>query len=251
MKFGTKEIVAIGVPYLVAVGACYLFGYWGAFRINVLEYISFADVAKIALYPLIVSVGFIFVGVALPELACGASLRSGGGRETVIGQFILRYIRFFVIGIIFIIITLAIFGPEPHKWQTIAGLLCLFSIWLANSEKVIEIIPDAKFRNILIFLLVALPTFGFAYGRTDAYFVKKGYADNFIDIARSNLPLIDDGKNRVAYLGLLGNLYVLREGKTGHIVFVKQRDDSPLFLVPKNDSASPSMPQPATQACPG
>jgi len=47
MNFGIKEAFAVVVPYLIAVGACYLFGYWGAFHINVLEFISFADLASV------------------------------------------------------------------------------------------------------------------------------------------------------------------------------------------------------------
>ncbi len=49
MNLGIRDVIAVGVPYLIAVGACYMFGYWGTFHINVLEFISFADVAKLAI----------------------------------------------------------------------------------------------------------------------------------------------------------------------------------------------------------
>lgn len=73
----------------------------------------------------------------------------------------------------------------------------------------------------------------FAYGRLDAHYVKTGASGQFADVVRSKLPLENDENNRVSYLGYLGNIYILREAKTGQLVFVKQRDDSPLFLSSK------------------
>ena len=71
MTIGTKEALAIGVPYLISVGTCYLFGYWGAFGINVLEFISFADLGAVAVYPLMVSLVFALAGVLFSELVRG------------------------------------------------------------------------------------------------------------------------------------------------------------------------------------
>lgn len=62
MNLGIKEVLTVGVPYCIAIGACYLFGYWGSFHINVLEFITFADVAKIAVYPLMTTLVFGLAG---------------------------------------------------------------------------------------------------------------------------------------------------------------------------------------------
>lgn len=233
MKLGTKEIVAFGAPYLVAVGACYLFGYWGAFQINVLEYISFADVAKLAVYPLMASLIFALAGVAFSELVHAPHFPPGGGNNTAVGRFGFKHWRLLLGAQIVLAVLVAIYAPEPGKWFVVATLMSLFSTPLTHIEKVIEIFPNPRARATVLFLSLFLPTMSFAYGRQQAYLVKTGAADHFVDIERSKLPLTGDGKDQVAYLGLLGNLYVLREGKTGHIVFVKQRDDSLLFLVPK------------------
>ena len=52
----TKERVAsyvyFGSLYFVSVGALYLWGYWSAFNINILAYLSLADVLKLTAYPI-------------------------------------------------------------------------------------------------------------------------------------------------------------------------------------------------------
>jgi hypothetical protein len=104
---------------------------------------------------------------------------------------------------------------------------------LTHVEQIIELLPNAGARSAILNLLLFLPTFSFAVGRWDAYLIKAGASEQYVDIARSRLPLDSDSKNQVAYLGFLGNVYVLREAKTGDIVLVRQRDDSPIFLAPK------------------
>lgn len=233
MNLGIKEVFAFGASYLVAVGACYLFGYWGAFQLNVLEYISFADIAKLAVYPLLASLAFVLAGVAFSELLHAPHFPPGGGNNTPISQFGLRHWRLLLGMQIIVTVLIATFAPEPGKWFVVAFLISLFSTAFAHVENVIEILPNPRLRATVLFLSLLLPTLGFAYGRLQAHLVKTGAADYFVDVERSKLPLTSDAKNPVAYLGLLGNLYVLREGKTRLIVFVKQRDDSPLFLVPR------------------
>jgi hypothetical protein len=233
MNLGTKEIVAFGAPYLVAVGACYLFGYWGAFQINVLEYISIADVAKLAIYPLMASLVFALAGVAFSELVHSPHFPPGGGNDTPVGRLGLKHWRLLLGLQIVVTVLVATYAPEPGKWFVVALLVSLFSTALAHIEKVIELLPNPRVRSTVLFLSLFLPTMGFAYGRQQAYLVKTGVIDHFVDVERSKLPFTADAKSQVAYLGLLGNIYVLREGKKGYIIFVKQRDDSPLFLVPK------------------
>lgn len=232
MNFGTKEALAIGVPYLITVGACYLFGYWGAFHINVLEFISFTDVAKLAVYPLMASLAFTIAGVLTSEITRSPHLPSGGGNSSKVGQFGLKHWRWLLVLQICITVLVAIYAPEPGKWFVIAMLVSLFSTPLTHIEKLIEVIPNPRARNTTLFLVLLLPSISFAYGRQQAFLIKIGMSEQFVDVVRSKLPIASDEKNSVAYLGFLGSVYVLREAKTGQIVFVKQRDDSPLFLVP-------------------
>ncbi len=231
-RLGAKEFLAFGAPYMVAVGACYLIGYWGAFQINVFEYISFSDVVKLAIYPLMASLVFFLAGVAFSELVYSSRFPPGGGAKTAVGRFGFKYWRLVFGGLISLTVLVAIFAPEPGKWFFVATSLSLFSTPLTHVSAIIELLPNPRIRSTVLFLFLLLPAMSFAYGRQEAHFVKTGFAKYSINVDRSKLPLEFNEKSQVAYLGLLGDLYVLREGKTGNIVFLKQRDDSPLFLVP-------------------
>jgi len=233
MNLGIRDIIAIGVPYLIAVSACYLFGYWGTFHINALEFISFADIAKLAIYPLVISLGFFFIGLLTSQLVLAPFFPPGGGASSVIGKAGITHWRILVFGEVFLITVVYFFVPEPTKWLVIAMLAGPLSIPLTHLDKVIQFVPDPSTRATFLFLVVLLPPLSFAEGRQDAFKVKANSAAQFVDVSRSQLPLTSDEKNPVAYLGYLGNVYILRESKTGQIIIVKQHDDHPLFLSPK------------------
>ena len=233
MNFGIKEAVAVVVPYLIGVGACFQFGYWGAFHINVLEFISFADVAKLAVYPLMASLVFVLAGVLFSELVYWPHLPPGGGSKSKVGMFGQKYWRWLLALLICIVVLVAIYGPEPGKWFAVAMLVSLFSTPLTHLEKLIEVVPNPRTRAMALLLVLLLPSISFAYGRHQAFLVKTGASEQFVDVVHSKLPIASDEKNPVAYLGFLGSVYVLREAKTGQVIFVKQRDNSPLFIVSK------------------
>lgn len=233
MNIGIKEVIALTIPYLITVAICYLFGYWGSFNINVLEYISFADVAKLAIFPLIASLVFSFAGILLVQVVLVPDFPVGGGNSTKIGTFGLKHWRWLISLLIFITIIVITYGNEPQKWFLVAMLISMLSTHLTHIEWIKQIIPNPQIRATTLFLILFLPTTSFAYGKQKAYFVKTGQSGQFVDITRSKLTLIGDKKNPVAYLGFLGNVYVLREAKTEQIVLVKQREDSPIFLISK------------------
>ena len=233
MNLGLRDIFAVGAPYLIAVGACYQFGYWGTFQVNVLEFISFTDIAKLAVYPLVISFVSLFVGGLIGQLFIMPHLPPGGGASSPLGQAGIKSWRWLMAIILIIAALVWIFGSEPWKWFAIAGLISLLSAPLTHIDKLIQVVPNPGARSIIAFIFLFLPPLSFAYGRLDAFYVKTGSPVHIVDVVRSKIPVESDTTNPVAYLGYFGNVYVLRETKTGQIIFVKQRDDSPLFLSPK------------------
>lgn len=232
MPINTKELLALSVPYFVAVGACYLFGYWGAIGINVLEFIGFADIAKLAVFPLVAGLLFSALGAVFSEMAAGEQLPIGGGEHTAVGRFGRRFARPILALVVLSILAVYFFAGEPMKWFVIAFLVMLFSAPLSHFEAIITAVPSPKARFLLLQTALLLPTLGFAYGRMDIYLVTKLISAKTVDVTRSKLPLVSEAKFPVVYLGLLGTTFVLRETKSGQLVLVKQRDEAPLFLIP-------------------
>jgi hypothetical protein len=234
MTFPIKTVWAIGAPFLISVGTCYLFGYWGALEINVLEFIGFTDIAKLALYPLLASAIFFLVGAMWHELDRGDRLPAGGGAETRLGRFGRRHWRGLLSLNTGAIVLIAIFGPEPRKWFIVIFMLIPYGTTLSNVEWIIDVIPSPRMRGTLLHMLITLPAFAFASGRYDAYSAVAQWSAPTVEVERSGLPLISDISAPVLYLGLLGETYVLRETKTGKTALVKRSDSAPLFLSTKS-----------------
>jgi hypothetical protein len=232
MAMNTKELLTLSVPYFIGVGACYLFGYWGAIGINVLEFIGFADIAELAVYPLVAGMIFTALGAVFSEITTGKALPVGGGKHTSVGRLGRRFARPILAVVVLGIVAIYIFSAEPFKWFAIAFLVMLFAAPLSQLEPIISALPSPKVRYLFLQAALLLPTLGFAYGRLDIYLATKLISAKTVDVARSKLPLVSEAKFPVVYLGLLGTTFVLRETKSGQLVLVKQKDDAPLFIIP-------------------
>ncbi len=232
MTINTKELLSLSVPYFIGVGACYLFGYWGAIGINVLEFIGFTDIAKLAVYPLVAAMIFTALGGVFSEITTGKALPICGGEHTPVGKLGRRFARPILAVIVLGIVAIYIFSAEPFKWFAIALLVMLFAAPLSHLEPIMSALPSPKVRFLLLQAALLLPTLGFAYGRLDIYLATKLISAKTVDVARSKLPLVSEAKFPVVYLGLLGTTFVLRETKSGQLVLVKQKDDTPLFIIP-------------------
>src|SRR5689334_4006081 len=56
-------LLTLIAPYSITISVLYLMGYWTSFRINALEFVSLADVLKLAIYPMIGAVGGAIIGI--------------------------------------------------------------------------------------------------------------------------------------------------------------------------------------------
>lgn len=212
------------------VGACYQFGYWGSFHVNPLEFISITDVGKLAVYPLVVTFACILSGILIGKLLIITHYPPGAGADTPIGRKLNKHRTWLAASLILIAANVAIFFTRPEKWLVVAALIGPLSTGIGNLDSLIKVLPNAGMRYSILSVIVLLPIFSIYQGSRQAHDIKDNRPAQFVDVVRSKLPIESDEKHSVAYLGYLGNVYILREGKTGQLIFVKQRDDSPLFL---------------------
>lgn len=227
-----KTYVGIALSYGAVVGALYLFGFWGTLNINILEFIGFGDLIKLAIYPLLVSMAFFIGGYFLNAVAVGGALPPGGGANTRIGRFGLQYWRYLVAGQLLIILAVILFVEAPFKWFLATILASLLSVVFTHLDFFIDLFPNARVRGSILFLAIFIAGSAFYYGTFNAYLAKNGKSELVIDVARSKLSLTQDAKKPVVYLGYIAGHFVLLESISGTVVFVKMKDDAPIFLVP-------------------
>lgn len=232
-----KEKITATSFFAIAIAASYLFGYWGAFNVNVFELGGIVDIAKLAAFPLITGLAFLLAASVVNDIFVGDRLPSGGGSDTPIGRLGFKHWRSLVAALIATIVLIAVFAPESGKWHLVAFLFSYLSIPLSHSAAVIAYFPDAKIRSRVLYFGLLVPAIAFACGRSDAYLVKSGHASRIIDVVRSKIELKDSIGKRVAYLGRIGEIDVFFESLTGNVVLSKQRNDTPLFIIPQYEAS--------------
>lgn len=213
----TKEraslYVYVASLYFLMVAVLYLWGYWSQFGINILQYISFTDVLKLALYPVASSFGFFLVGALISHLGQMTwPLPSGRGRDTPLGRALNRHKQLLSVVYVLGTLTLWIFGPVA-KWFLLPAFLALpIAIVLKSRGLFCFAWPDEAARSTIIFLLAALPLWAYGQGRVKAAEVTSGSAydcptADTIDNLRMGDP--SDSKNRVKYLGQINDYVFL------------------------------------------
>ena len=224
-----KEFWTLAAPFFLAVAACFLFGYWGALGVNVLEFVGASDVLKLAVYPLLASVAFYGLGLLWSEILYRPYYPVGGGEHTPIGQFGRRHARPLLAILLASIVVVVLTIPGPYKWILVAPLLMPFGTALTHQEWAIALVPNPTARSNTFHILVVLPAIAFGYGRVDAEVAANPKTGKIVNIQRSSLKLIETEGKPVVYLGLLGDTFILLETSTGLTVFSK-RSDTPLIL---------------------
>jgi hypothetical protein len=195
-----------GSLYFVTVGVLYLWGYWPSFGIDILEYISVAEVLKLMAYPVASAFIALAVGAAagayFPPLQ--RVLPPGGGRDTPIGRILHRLAP--LLGVSYILGTIALwdFGPVG-KWHALPVLIALPICFVAARQGVLRsLLPHEADRWVVIFLLAALPPFAYGRGRLKAAAILDGTDYYYLTApAVDGLPTGDaqDPNNRIKYLG--------------------------------------------------
>lgn len=163
----TKTYLWLAASYFVTVGLLYLWAYWSSFGINILEYATLSDVAKVAIIPVGSAFVFILLGFLLSEVSFAPYFPSGEGKGTRTGRFLMKFRTVFAL-LYWVILILLIFTPLPNKWR----VLPIWGMWvpyfvLKNANFLSEIKNDSV-RSLMIAGLSVLPIFSFCQGKLDA-----------------------------------------------------------------------------------
>ncbi|WP_143136333.1 hypothetical protein [Burkholderia ubonensis] len=210
--------------YFITVGVLYLWGYWSTFNVNILEYLSLADIVKSTAYPIASALIFFAIGAVLGEfLAGGNTLPPGGGRNTSVGRFLRKISP--VLIVLYVLITLAVlqFGPV-EKWHVLPILFAI-PVYLACKQLGIfqSVIPDDSPRSIVVFLMATIPTFAYGLGRINADAIFNGVKFQYV-LAPTDIVGVDnqvDPARRPRYLGHTGDFLFFFDPTKGAVAIAK------------------------------
>ena len=207
--------------YFIAVGTLYLWGYWSLFGVNILEYLTLADIVKSTAYPIASIFISLAIGVVLAEISSvKKKLPSGGGRNSVAGRFLLKHKG--LMGILYIAGTLAIlvFGPI-EKWLVLAALLGPpIALYARERNFLVYQIPAEAPRSVCLFLLATLPLFAFGLGKIGANSVLEGKAFYYV-IDNDSITPNSEPSQRTRFIGRAGDFVFFWEPKESIISFSK------------------------------
>jgi hypothetical protein len=226
-----SKYISFATPYAFVVASLYLFAFWGSFKINILEFVGFSDLVRLALYPLAISLILYLPGIALSQLVPGSSLPPGAGGATVIGRFGLKHWRILVAVDIVIVLAVALLVNHPEKWMMTAALVSFLSTPFTHLDVFVALIPNPRARGSILFLLIFVLGLAFAAGKLQAYAITQGRAAYLVDVQSSGLQLVADGGG-LSYVGCLAGNFVLYENATKRIVFAKGKDRNMFVLKP-------------------
>ncbi len=224
-----SRILWIAGAYTLVITGLYLFGYWGRFGLNVLEYIGVGDIVSHALMPILATIATTILGLAIGMVAAHGA--PGGGADTIIGRFSRTHWRPLVILDLVAMGFLARFGREPVQWFLIVVLTMPLGDLLTHHDFFIAQMPNPLVRARLLNLSLGLAALFFAIGRVQAGEVLDGKGSLFVDVAGSGLELKSDASHPVSYVGHVADFFVVYDSANSQVVFLNAQKIKSLALI--------------------
>lgn len=220
-------------PYAIVVSTLYLWGYWGSFHVNVLEYISIADIVMAAVYPIASVFVFFAIGAVLGEVISPTlNLPSGGGVNSEVGKW-LRRIAPFVVAVYLAVVTVYFLVGPIEKWRILPVLFAIaVYIPLKSTLILLDEIKSDGARSIAVFLLAALVPFSYGRGMLEANDVLTGKKYTYAASEILGHPVSASAKpsEQPRYVGAANDRYVFFDPVGKSILFVARSEVKVLAL---------------------
>ncbi|MEX7557260.1 hypothetical protein [Pseudomonas monteilii] len=216
--------------YFISVSVLYLWGYWPPFDINILEYLSLADIVKITAYPIASAFLFMAAGIILSGIT-GQSHAPGSGSQTPTGKFLNRHIKSATY--IYLIATLFLLLILPVKYSTIIVPLLLgipLSIYADNINLIERFIPAYRLRGLCTYMLAILPFFSFGQGYLKSQQILDGEKFDYMIPTPSNFhtPEVTDPTRSPRLVGHVGDHIFLWNPLHSAMTISKIKEGNPL-----------------------
>jgi len=236
-------------PYAIAVSSLYLWGYWGEFEVNILEYIGISEIVKAAIYPVASAFAFFAIGAVIGEtLAPTQHLPPGGGANTTVGK-LLRRLAPILVTTYLLAVTLFFLAGPVEKWRILPVLFAIAVYLPLKSTDLLrsEFKSDGA-RSIVIFLIATLVPFAYGRGVLEANNVLEGkkYAYTVVELPNLPIPATTKASERPRYVGKASDWYVFFDPVSKSTSFIATSELKTLTLKRQESSSTASVATPAS-----
>ncbi|MGR5094248.1 hypothetical protein ACPV5O_14515 [Vibrio maritimus] len=172
-----QKVLGILTPYSITTSLLYLFGYWGSFDVNILDYIALSDVVKAALYPLLYSSILVIVVIIVGNMLTmplEKHMPAGAGKNLPEAKYFRFLLWFFNLVFSAVILYTIFFVAGLSRWFSIAAFSMLFipSI-IGDAHFASDFIGHRKTRVIVLNIMMGVLVYSFGWGAINAKGVKE------------------------------------------------------------------------------
>jgi hypothetical protein len=210
------KLLTLITPYAVAVSMLYLFGYWSSFGINILEYVSFPDVLKLAIYPVFIGALIITSGIITRAFLLDLDSIKRDEPEKIFMMVSRRYARWSSFVAFIGMILILIFIKEPQKWYLVGLLITyILIISIEDISFLRPFLPNSAIRRWVVVASILVLTGSFGIGKQNADLILSGkrarimstkaFRDKGNDVFKSKGLL--EGQDSLKYLGAAGDYF--------------------------------------------
>ena len=207
-----RSYLYLGPIYAFTLGLLYVWGYWGSFDVNPLQYMGIEDVAKTAIIPLASTLLIFVLANLVSEFLSRDTFPYGGGPDTALRRFVWRHERFFWTIYLVALIAFALAAKSPIKWFVIAGWAGWGLAIILKRQGVLKEIQNLNFRVALLVVLSSVPIMAYAIGSEQAAEIANGV--QYAYVVSSNIQAINEQINTHDPCGLR---FI---GRIGQTIFV-------------------------------
>jgi hypothetical protein len=161
------------VPFITICGGIYHLAFWDTFGINGLSYINLVEIIQSFIYPFLSAIVMFGLGVLLSATRRPSDVQKDKNPKI---DSVLRS-KWFSNIFSLIWIVLIYFGYEYGSinkwivWGFIVGVVPY--TYLLKNGMFLKLVPNSRIRNIIIAILVFLPSYCFSIGKYNAEKIKQ------------------------------------------------------------------------------
>lgn len=230
VKLDFAIISTISIVYFTACGALWQLGYWSTFDINIFQFISGGDIIKSFVFPflsssIILLLSYLFTNyfAIADNIGKPDQYLSGRGKDTKIGQYLIKNKMGFLTIYLGFLFFLYIYGND-YKWSILPFLLSMpIGTFLSHQTIFIKKISHPDLRSFIMTFLVLLPLISFGLSKQESLAIRENRK------YKSVVRIETNSKSNFYYL--IGYKYL---GSGGNKVFLSKLDNSEIVYVNDN-----------------